>query len=185
MNMPPPGQWPPPQSPQPGPPPQGMPPGPPNWGPPQQWGPQPPQNGGNRAKWILGGLALLVVVVVTVVATLLFTRGDSGTKCAHWLPLHQVRQLMHRILQVLEIRVPSESSLRIRHVLRGRPLRTRLPNSNGTAGIGATPRFRCSDMVTRSTRSKYLAVADAMRSAADQTAELMKLTPHRVMRELY
>ena len=102
-----------------------------------------------------------------------------------WLPLHQVRQLMHRILQVLEIRVPSESSLRIRHVLRGRPLRKRLPNSNRRAGIGRDPSIPLSDMVTQST-APIQAVADAMRVAADQdVTELIKLTPHRVMRELY
>jgi hypothetical protein len=34
-------------------------------------------------------------------------------------------------------------------------------------------------------RAQYQAVGQAMRSAADQTVALVKLTPHRVMRELY
>ena len=34
-------------------------------------------------------------------------------------------------------------------------------------------------------RGQHLAIADAMRSAADQTAPLVKLTPNRVVRELY
>src|ERR1700682_6660473 len=34
-------------------------------------------------------------------------------------------------------------------------------------------------------RAMYVAVANAMRSAADQTVGLVKETPHRVMRELY
>ncbi|MGW0158134.1 hypothetical protein ACWDUN_02325 [Mycobacterium sp. NPDC003323] len=38
---------------------------------------------------------------------------------------------------------------------------------------------------TDSERNQYNEVADAMRSAADQTVELAKLTPHRAMRELY
>ena len=34
-------------------------------------------------------------------------------------------------------------------------------------------------------RAQYEAVGQAMRSAADQMVPLVKLTPHRVMRELY
>src|SRR5690349_16826449 len=59
MTMPPSGEWPPP---------------PPNWNPQQQ---ERPPRGGNRLKWLLGGLGVLAVVVFTVVATLFVTKGDS------------------------------------------------------------------------------------------------------------
>lgn len=38
---------------------------------------------------------------------------------------------------------------------------------------------------TPATQAQYRAVADAMRSAADQAVALVKVTPHRAMRELY
>jgi hypothetical protein len=38
---------------------------------------------------------------------------------------------------------------------------------------------------TPAMRSQYQAVAEAMRASADQMVPLVKLTPHRVMRELY
>ena len=71
MSSPPPDQWRPP----PAGPPMGPPYGPPPWGPQQPPG---PPNRGNGLKWVLGAVVLLVVVAVTVGATLLFTRGGSG-----------------------------------------------------------------------------------------------------------
>ncbi len=79
MSMPPQGGW---QTPQQPPqsgwqPPQQPPPG---WqqGPwPQQPGP-PPQKG-NSVKWLLVAIAVLLVIGVTIGATLLFTRGGGGT----------------------------------------------------------------------------------------------------------
>ena len=73
MSLPPPDNWRPPQPP-PRPlqgPPFGLPPSTP-----QQ--PPGPPNRGNGLKWVLGALVLLVVVAVSVGATLLFTRGGSG-----------------------------------------------------------------------------------------------------------
>ncbi|MBX7449079.1 hypothetical protein GR927_13865 [Mycolicibacterium sp. 3033] len=66
MTMPPPGQWPPSSQ---------VP-------PPQYWGPpHPPPKGGKKTKWVLGGLAILAIVIVTVAATLFFTGegADNGS----------------------------------------------------------------------------------------------------------
>ena len=73
MSLPPPDNWRPPQ-----PPPRSLQ-GPPFGLPPStpQQPPGPP-NRGNGLKWVLGALVLLVVVAVSVGATLLFTRGGSG-----------------------------------------------------------------------------------------------------------
>src|SRR5262245_21772051 len=84
MTVPPPNQW----GPQPptggqpaGAPQWGPPPGGPQWGPQQSWGPPPgpPPRGGGKGKWILGGIALLAVIAVTVVITVLVVGKDSGT----------------------------------------------------------------------------------------------------------
>src|ERR1700755_275126 len=81
MSVPPQGGWQPPQ--QPGPPsnpgqPHGQQP-PPGWqqGWPQQPGP-PPQKG-NSLKWLLIAVVVLLVIGISVGATLIFTRGGVGT----------------------------------------------------------------------------------------------------------
>src|SRR5882762_11804026 len=68
-----------------GPPPQGLPPqgppgGPPQWGQQPQWAgpPGPPPGKGGRGKWILGGLAVFVVVALAGVITVLVMRPSGG-----------------------------------------------------------------------------------------------------------
>src|SRR5882757_1805427 len=60
-----------------GPPPQGP---PPQWGQQPQWSgpPGPPPSKGGRGKWILGGLAVLVVVALAVAITVLVMRPSGG-----------------------------------------------------------------------------------------------------------
>lgn len=172
MTMPPPGQYPPP--------PQGPPQGPPQWIP--QPG-QPPQRGGNKAKWILGGLALLVVVVVTVVATLLVTRGSSGSTTP-------------------TASGPTSTSVDVSDIASA--------NDRGPAGIitedptcdSWTPIFNTVsdqqkkgwDQRDASTpasdwspelRTQYQEVGRAILAATSQMPALARKTPHRSMRELY
>ena len=54
--------------------------GPPPWGPQQQWAgpPGPPPGRGARGSGLLGGLALLVVIALSVTVTVLVLRRDSG-----------------------------------------------------------------------------------------------------------
>ena len=59
----------------------GQPSGPPPWQPQQQWdpAPPPPSRGGGKTKWILAGLAVLAVIVLTAVVTVLVVRsGDDS-----------------------------------------------------------------------------------------------------------
>ena len=175
MSTPPPGQWPPPPPTS-----QGPPPGPPSW---SQQPPGSPR-GGNGGKWLLGGLALLVVVVVTVVATLLFTRDGSSspdTPTAFAPPSTSVN--------TSDIASANDKG----------PIRilTEDPTCAAWTPIGDTfaaqalkgwddrdPSIPASAW-TPEQRVQHEAIADAMRSAADQTVALVKKTPHRVMRELY
>ena len=182
--MPPSGQWPPSPPPSPGKP-QGMPPGPPNWGPPQPWGPLSPQNGGNRSKWILGGLALLVVVVVTVVATLLFTRGEFGLKSRLRLPRHRAHPLIRRISPVLTTGIQSGSSLRTRHAQRGTPIAADV-SSTQQEWLGSARSVDSSIRLdARPDESVRSGRRDAMRMQQTRLLSLQRDTPHRVMRELY
>ena len=88
MSVPPQGGW---QPLQPGntPPPQPGPYGPPPWPGQQSWPqqPGPPPQNGSGLKWLLIGVGLLLVVAITIGATLLFTRGSgSGTSTATSAP---------------------------------------------------------------------------------------------------
>ena len=80
---------------------------------------------------------------------------------------------------------PLASSPRIRRVPRG----TALPNAFTAAETKSIGANRDSSIPatawTPDQRSMYESVGKAMRNAADQTVNLVKVTPHRVMRELY
>lgn len=170
MTMPPPGQWPPP--------PQGHPQGPPQWNP----QPGPPPKGGNKAKWILGGLALLVVVVVTVVATLLVTRGSSGSTTPTASPPST---------SVDASDVASANDRGPAGIITEDPTCAAWSPINDTLAAEQRKGWDKRDPSIPGTewspeqRAQYDGIAKAMRSAADQTVALAKRTPHRVMRELY
>lgn len=172
MSVPPPGQWPPP---------------PPSSPPPPQWGPQPPNSqnrSANTTKWLLGGLALLTVVLVTVVATSLITRDgyDSpNTATASALPT--------RSIGASDV-ASAEDDGPIAII-------TDDPTCAAWVHIGDTfaaialegwddrdPLIPASSW-TPQQRAQHEAIAEAMRSSADQTIALIRQTPHRVMRELY
>ena len=170
MTMPPPGQWPPP--------PQGHPQGPPQWNP----QPGPPPKGGNKAKWILGGLALLVVVVVTVVATLLVTRGNSGSTTPTASPPST---------SVDASDIASANDRGPAGIITEDPTCAAWTNISNTFGQAASNGWDRRDPAvpaaewTPDLRNQYEAVSAAMASAADRTVVLAKTTPHRVVRELY
>lgn len=167
MTAPPPGQWTPPP-----------PPGPP-------WIPSPAgPKGGGTAKWILGGLALLVVVVVAVVATLLVTREDTRTadgpmETAGPATTADVSDIASAdddgpVEIITEdptcVAWTSVSGALVQEASKGWDRRD--PSLAGTEWTSAQ-------------RLQHEEMAEAMRSAADETAPLAILTPHRVIRELY
>ena len=172
MTTPPPGQWPPP--------PQGPPQGPPQWNP--QSGP-PPQ-GGNKAKWILGGLALLVVVVVTVVATLLVTRGssESATPTASAPPSTSVDT---SDVASADDRGPAGIITEDPTCAAWEPISQTLGDRERRDGWDRRDPSISAGAWSKELRAQYEAVGAAMRLAADQTATLAQRTPHRLMRELY
>lgn len=171
MTMPPPGQWPPP--------PQVPPQGPPQWNPQQG----PPPKGGNKAKWILGGLALLVVVVVTVVTTLLVTRGSSGstTPTASAPPS---TSLDASDVASANDRGPASIITEDPTCDAWRPIGDTLSQQQQKGWDKRDPSIPAADW-SPDVRHQHEDVAKAMLSAADQTVALAKRTPHRVMRELY
>ncbi len=166
MTSPPPGQWSPP-------------PGPPPWGS-QQPGPR----GGGAAKWILGGLALLVVVVLTVVATLLLTRGDSQTGTPQASSPSATTPADTSPIASAEDDGPVEVITEDPTCTAWGPIAETFSAQASKGWNDRDPSIPATGW-TAAQRAQHEAIADAMASAADQTVALVKLTTHRVMRELY
>ena len=174
MTTPPPGPWPPP------------PPGPgqqpPSWGSQPPWGP-PPQRGGNRAKWILGGIALVVVIGLTVVATLLVTRDVSSDNAPTASAPPSTSAGPSDIASV-DDRGPVGIITEDPTCAAWGPVNDTLSLVQRDGWDERDP-FLPRAAWTDEQRNQYHAVAVAMLSAADQTVQLAKRTPHRVMSELY
>jgi hypothetical protein len=152
------------------------------WGPQQPWGPppEPPPSRGGKGKWIFGGIALLAVIAVTVVITVLVVGKNSGGG---------------------ESPTPTSSN------------GSEFASANDKGPVGIITEDPTCDAWNRTVnelsspekenkwgdrdpnipasawsseqRTMYESVSKAMHSVADQSVELAKKTPHRVMRELY
>lgn len=176
-NPPPPGNWGPPQPPY-G---QGQPPyGPGQWPPQQQgWG-QPPAPPKNNLKWLLIGVAVLLVIAISVGATLLFTRDSGGgtTQTATGNPpaAGEIASANDTGPVTIITEDPTCAAWR--------PIANTLANVQANGWNDRDESIPESDW-SPELRQQYEAVASAMRQAADQTVPLTLKTPHRVMRELY
>lgn len=184
---PPPNQW---GSQQPG----GQPAGAPQWGPPQggaaqsgpqqPWGPPPgpPPSGGGKGKWIFGGIALLAVIAVTVVITVMVVGKDSGGQSATQTPTptsgppSDIASANDKgpVAVITEDPTCAPST----------PIFETLAAQQRNGWDARDPSIPAAAW-TPAVRAQFEAVGQAMRSAADQMVPLAKLTPHRVMRELY
>ena len=174
MTTPPPGPWP---TPPPGPGQQ-----PPSWGSQPPWGP-PPQRGGNRAKWILGGIALVVVIGLTVVATLLVTRDDSGSgePTASAPPTTSADT---SDIASADDRGPIGIITEDPTCAAWGPIVQKLSEEQDKGWRQVDRSVPASDW-TSSQRVIFEKAATDMAAAADQAEALVARTPHRVMRELY
>jgi len=159
--------------------------GPGQYGPPQQQWPNPvPPKKGGPAKWVLGAVALVAVIAVTAVIAVSCTKnggnssgGGNGSGGGTSAPNNSGIASANDTGPVgIITEDPSCAPWG--------PVATTLANvaANGwdkrDASIPA-------NSWTPEQKSQYQAVEDALRGAADQTIALVKLTPHRVMRELY
>jgi hypothetical protein len=137
-----------------------------------------------RARWILGSLALLVVVVVGVTA-LLVTRTDPDA------PPPTVTTPPQASPSVDTSSIASAADRGPVRFITDEPTCTDWGPINDT--LAATQRNGWDRRDPKVPAAKWnpdqqgqhRAVAKAMRVAADETVELAKRTPHRVMRELY
>ncbi|WP_210687533.1 hypothetical protein, partial [Mycolicibacterium sp. GESEQ-9] len=158
--------------------------GPAPWGSQQQWaGSPPPSPGkGGASKWVLGGIALIAVIAITaVVAISLSGRGkdnEAGSgRTATAGSGSNSEFASANDTGPITIITEDPSCAAWTPIIN-----TMIDNSKGWADRDSS--------VPASTwsadlRLLYQQAGSTLRSAADQTVPLAKLTPHRVMREAY
>ncbi|WP_212815215.1 MULTISPECIES: hypothetical protein [unclassified Mycolicibacterium] len=171
-----PGNWPAYPGGQPGPGPQGQ------WNPQQQWpNPTPAQHKKGPLKWILGTVALIAVVAVTVGVTVYYVGGkdtDNGSGAA---PSSSSKSDFASANDTGPVSVITEDPSCAPWVPVNNIVYETERDHNWSQRDPSIP----ASAWTTEMRSTYNAVADAMRTAADQTESLVKITPHRVLSELY
>lgn len=162
-------------------PPQG---GTPQWGPQQPWGPPPgpPPTGGGKGKWIFGGIALLAVIAVTVVVTVMVVGKDSGGQSPTQTPTptngppSDIASANDKGPATVITEDPTCAATR--------PIIDTLVAQERNGWDKRDPSVPASAWAP-AVRAQFEAVGQAFRNAADQMVPLAKLTPHRVMREVY
>jgi hypothetical protein len=156
---------------------------PPGW----QQGPWPlpatparrPRQEQHRVKWLLIAVAVLLVVGVTIGATLLFSRGNGGgtSTTSSSAPPSDVASANDRGAVAIITQEPT--------------CQTFLGINDGLANVQkrgwAAERATLGPAAewTPDQRSQVQVVTTAMRNAAEQSVALAKQTPHRVIRQLY
>lgn len=151
--------------------------GPGQFGPPQQqWpGSVPPKKGG-AGKWVLGAVALVAVIAVTAVVAVSCTKNSGGGGGSSAPNNTSIASANDTGPVGIITEDPSCAPWY--------PITKTLSEATKNGWDKRDPSIPASGW-TPEQRSQYEAAAQAMRSAADQTVALVKLTPHRVMRELY
>src|ERR1700736_4338185 len=141
-----------------------------------------PSNNKNL-KWAMGAVGVVAVLATVVAVVLLFGGGGSGApKGAH--PDEgsnpDAAAGVASVKDIGPVTVITEDS--------SCAAWTTINNELSTSGTGLwneRDRSVPASAWTPKHRAQYIAAAQSMRGAAAQTVGLVKLTPHRVMRELY
>ena len=173
---PPPGGPPPPGNPYP---PQGYP------GPQQPWSQQqwaggpPPKKRGSGWKWGLGALALLVVIGVTAAVTISFTGDGADGADGGPSPTGETFGLASA-----NDRGPANIITEDPSCAAWGPINQTFVDVQKKGWGERDPNIGESDW-TPQQRQQYADVREAARNVADESVQLAKLTPHRVMRELF
>lgn len=155
------------------------------WGPPhqppwpqQQWSPgPPPKKRGNGWKWALGGVALLAVIGLTAAVTISVTSddGDGGDTS----PSGETYGLASA-----DDKGPATIITEDPSCAAWKPINDTFADIQKRGWNRRDPAIPAAQW-TSEQRSHYQEVREGARRAADQTVPIAKLTPSRVMRELY
>lgn len=156
--------------------------GPPPWGPQQQWaGGPPPPSGGGKTKWILAGLAAILAIALVVVITVLVVRPDgsgNGPSNAGGTGSDSEFASANDTGPVSIITEDPTCDAW------GRVSREYAGKTDAVKWGDRDPALPATAW-TAEQRAMYDTAGKALTEAVNETANLVKLTPHRVMRELY
>jgi hypothetical protein len=137
------------------------------------------EQGGKSLKWALGGVTFLAVLATVLAATLLFGGGDGGTNSST------------RSTQDTATGVASANDTGPVSVITEDPSCAAWMSINTALAASGEGLWNDRDRSvpasewTQKQRAQFAGAGQSMRGAAAQTIGLVKLTPHRVMRELY
>lgn len=168
-----PGGQPGPQAQQPGP--QGQ------WNPQQQWPtPAPPPQKKGPVKWILGAIALIAVIAVTAVVAVSCSGGNGTNNGGGGTPTSGAKSDIASANDTGPVSVITEDP----SCAPWKPINDTLANSLKDGWNQRDPSIPASAW-TPEMAAMYQSAATAYRNATDQALPLVRVTTHRVMRELY
>lgn len=151
------------------------------WNPQQQWPtPTPAPQKKGPLKWILGATALIAVIAVTAVVAVSCAGGNGTNNGGGGTPSSGSKSDIASANDTGPVSVITEDP----SCAPWNPVNNIVADSEKSGWDQRDPAIAASAW-TPELRSLYNSVSGAMRTAAEQTAPLIKLTPHRVMRELY
>ena len=138
-------------------------------------------NDSKNLKWALGGVAAVAVLATIAAAVLLFGGGGSGApKGAGPDPGADTASGVASVKDTGPVAVITDDPSCVAWTSINNEL------ANGGQGLwNDRDRSVPASAWTQKQRALFLAAGQSMRSAAAQAVGLVKLTPHRVMRELY
>lgn len=168
----------------------GAPPGPPPFGRPgpgglpppgfeQPWYPPPGPPKGNATKWLILAALVAVIVVAAAVIVVVLHSGSSGNSKGS--ASSAAASGIASANDTGPVTVITEDPSCAAWV----PINNTLAAIEQQNGWDKRDSSIPASAWTSEQRTQYNAVGDALRRAADQTVALAKMTPHRVMRELY
>lgn len=152
------------------------------WNPQQQWpNPTPAPQKKGPVKWILGAIALIAVIAVTAVVAVSCAGGKGSDNGGGGTSTSGAKSDIASANDTGPVSVITEDPSCAPWV----PVNNIVADTQKNAGWDQRDPTIAASAWSPEMRSSYNSVADAMRTAADQTVPLVKLTPHRVVRELY
>lgn len=155
-----------------------------------QWNPEPPQwpqptsapQKKDALKWILGAIALIAVIAVTAVVAVTFAGGnDTHSGNSGSTTTSGSKSDIASANDTAPISVITEDP----SCAPWNPVNNIVADTQKDGSWDQRDPSIPASAWTADMRARYTSVANALRTAADQTIPLVKLTPHRVMRELY
>lgn len=159
---------------------------PPSWGPQyqQQFAAPPPPKKGGALKWALGGTALLAVIAITAVVTMSLGGRDKNNGSDNG-PTNTAGSGSNSEFASANDTGPITIITEDPSCAPWVPILNTLAAAQKTNNWGERDPSIPASVWSPEQRTQFQEVSKAMRSAADQTEPLTKLTTHRVMRQLY